>query len=86
MTDPLSKYWEQPSRDGILLDDHYALMDTCTFDKLKNYSRTVPSGVYPGKMWKAQCHESGEWFLRWYGWDDGDPRGLPTLLRKIIVI
>lgn len=54
MTDPMGKHWDQPSRDGIVLDDTHALMTEATFKALHEYSGSVPSGVYPGKMWR--CH------------------------------
>ena len=52
MTDPLGKYWEQPDKENILLDDTYALMEKADFDKLCNYEASFPSGVYLGKMWR----------------------------------
>lgn len=66
MTDPLGRHWQQPGADSILIDDTHAIMDRQTFDSLADYSRSVPSGVYPGKMWKA-IMEDGQKFLRWYG-------------------
>lgn len=68
MTDPLGKYWEQPSADRILIDDDYAVMDKTTLRQLPEYSSTNPSGVYPGKMWRAETR--GIWWLRWYGESD----------------
>lgn len=66
MTDPLGRYWKQPTRDQITLDETHALMPRSAFDQLVEYSRTIPTGTYPGKMWKANpC--SGVWVLRWYG-------------------
>lgn len=54
MTHPLSKHWNQPDRSLIILDDKYALMSKEVFDKLHEYSTSIPTGVYEGKMWKAQ--------------------------------
>lgn len=84
MIHKLGRYWDQPSRDLILVDDTHALMDETTFKKLANYSMSKPSGVYPGKMWKQKS--GGKWYLRWFGADDGDPRGLITPAREISLI
>jgi hypothetical protein len=84
MTDPLSWYWEQPPRNDVLLDDSHALMTQKTFDKLHEYSTATPSGVYPGKMWKARGGKN--WYLRWYDAPDGHPDGLPTRTREIILV
>lgn len=84
MTHPYGKCWDQPATDRILIDDEVAMMDAKTFEALPEYSTTTPSGVYPGKCWKA-CR-GAVWYLRWYGADDGDPRGLPTPTRKIVIV
>ena len=83
MTHELSRYWDQPPRDSILIDDTHALMTSATLSKLGEYSHSTPSGVYPGKRWKS--HRCGKWYLRWYA-ADGDPRGLLTPTREIILI
>lgn len=66
MTDPLGKHWNQPDQDSILIDDFHAVMDQRSFDTLSNYSSTIPSGVYDGKMWKCLSAKDG-WLLGWYG-------------------
>lgn len=67
---PLGKYWEQPDRSKIILHMKQAIMNQDTFDKLKNYSISTPSGVYEGKMWKSQNLQDGSWWLKWYVNDD----------------
>jgi hypothetical protein len=84
ITNPLGRAWEQPAVDQILVDDDVAMMTEDAFQKLLEYSHSTPTGVYPGKMWKAR--RSGVWYLRWYSADDGHPDGLPTPYRQIIVI
>ena len=69
MTDPMGRHWRQPPRERILIDDTHALMDLATFEQLSEYSCTIPTGVYPGKMWagammahsitRARDHPSG---------------------------
>lgn len=69
MTDPLGRHWRQPSPQEILVDDEHAVMSRSTYDELLEYSTTIPSGVYPGKMWKAVYGDRA--FLRWFGIVDG---------------
>lgn len=84
MTDPMGKFWDQPPRSSILLDDTHAVMDEVAFGKLATYSSTIPSGVYPGKMWKAK---SGDvWFLRWFGEVPGRPDLCSRNERTILLV
>lgn len=79
MTDPLGKYWRQPSRDAIVIEGGNAWMSEATFQQLSEYSTTHPTGVYPGKMWRRhdgifdkKCPpERRRWLLCWYGNDFG---------------
>jgi hypothetical protein len=66
ITRELGKYWEQPQRSEILLDENHAVMSRATFQKLAEYSTTVPTGVYEGKMWRRREPSRG-WLLAWYG-------------------
>jgi len=85
MDDPLSKYWEQPKdMTDVVYDDNHALLDQRQVEGLLEYSRSRPSGVYPGKCWKAQ-DKSGAWYLCWYGPDSGDGL-LANFVREIIVV
>lgn len=83
MTHPLSKSWDQPSASKIKIDDKIAEMDQETFDQLKDYSLSYPSGVYEGKMWKSRNFKDrksalepiewlDEWYLHWFGFSE-DP-------------
>lgn len=101
MTDPLGKHFRQPRREAILIGQDTAFMSRATFDKLSEYSTTNPSGVYPGKMWKAErfksvdgTHEgrpvrrmvpSGVWELRWYGIVPGNDK-VCSNNRRVIVL
>lgn len=77
MTHELSRYWNQPARSTIEIDETHALMSKQTFDALSEYSASNPSGVYEGKMWKrhdgafdrAFLARGGKpiWMLCWYG-------------------
>lgn len=83
MTDPLGRHWRQPPRERIAIDDTHALMDRATLEALPEYSRTVPTGVYPGKMWRAHAGD-GCWLLRWWGLCD-DPAKCSCNEREILV-
>lgn len=64
ISDPLGKHWEQPKREDLTIAGGNVFMSISDFGKLRNYSSSVPSGVYVGKMWKAQ--RRGIWFLCWF--------------------
>lgn len=74
MTDPLGRHWNQPAPDLIEIDDTHALMTKATFEQLPEYSATIPSGVYPGKMWRRhdgafdiKRERPPVWMLCWFG-------------------
>lgn len=85
ITDPLGKYWEQPSTDAILIDDLIAVMQVDTFNKLYEYSHSIPTGKYEGKMWKSK-RADGVWFLRWYASDPDDATMLLIPKRRILLV
>ena len=64
ITDPLGRYWEQPSRSVIVVDDTHAVMTRKSFSELCEYSCSIPTGVYEGKMWKRR--EGTVWLLCWF--------------------
>lgn len=65
ITHPLGRHWQQPDLSEIEVDEVSALMDKNSFEQLHEYSTSYPSGVYDGKMWRAQT--TAGWKLRWYG-------------------
>lgn len=84
MDDPLGNYWEQP-RDirAVEMDTTHVLLTPRHIRQLCEYSRTYPSGVYPGKCWRRV--ESDRHLLVWYG--DETPEGLcPILFREILEV
>lgn len=85
MTHPLGKHWQQPSADSILIDDTHAIMDSKALDSLADYSRSMPSGVYPGKMWKAIAKD-GRRFLCWYGLVNGREDICSNNFREILIV
>lgn len=93
ITDPMGRYWDQPSASEIIIDDEYALMKRATFNKLAEYNCSKPSGVYPGKMWRvdnATYHkkevERGAYrhWLLWFGESDS-PGFVSNHSRKILI-
>ena len=83
MTHPLSRYWEQPSRENILIDATHAVMSEEDFSQLHDYSWSIPTGTYLGKMWKAKG-DDGKWYLRWYDIDP-NPEMLSIPTREILI-
>jgi len=80
---PLSKAWDQPKNTDIEIDDTHALMSEELFEQLYEYSMSIPTGVYTGKMWKAHGLH-GEWYLRWY--EDGEPGSKTCYIKSRIII
>ncbi len=70
MTDPLGRFWKQPACAEILVDSKHAVMSRGSFNQLSEYSTSRPTGVHPGKMWKAIAPD-GMPYLCWYGIVDG---------------
>lgn len=84
MTHELSAYWQQPSREAILVDDTHALMTQATFEQLAEYSCSLPTGVYEGKMWRGH-YKDGDW-LHWFDTTPGDPTSCRRHNRKILIV
>lgn len=95
ITDPLGRGWQQPERSDIQIDDKHAVMARSTFNKLREYSGSNPTGVYEGKMWKR--HDGGfdwnfrarggkpTWLLVWFG-RHSDPDKVSNNYRDILII
>jgi hypothetical protein len=49
----------------------FCYMNIVTFNTLLEYSSSVPSGVWPGKLWKGNMNTrkcpTDNWYLRWWG-------------------
>ena len=85
MDDPLGKYWDQPiDMTSVPIDKTHALLSPLQFHGLPDYSRSKPSGVYPGKCWKG-LDRSGVWYLAWWGADSGDGM-LQNFTRDILIL
>ena len=84
ITDPPGSHWVQPKAEEILLTDADAVMPVHAFNLLREYSTSMPTGVYPGKMWRAFI--GGDWFLRWYGEVPGNPDVCSNNQRRIQIM
>lgn len=67
MTDPMGRHWRQPKglNSRVVADDCNAMIAPQDLAALPEYSSTIPTGVYPGKMWRAEYHDGT--YLCWYG-------------------
>jgi len=83
MTDSRGTHWEQPSRSEVYTDDTNAYMTTKSAKKLMRYDRSVPSGVYDGKMWV--CLYGDEDHLLWFEPAE-DPNMCATGHRKLVIM
>ena len=81
ITHPMGRHWNQPDHHQMAFDETHVLMTDRDFDDLGEYSTSIPSGVYEGKMWK--CLQRGVWYLRWFGVSD-DPDKVSNHHRVIL--
>jgi hypothetical protein len=97
ITHPLGRHWDQPAREAILVDGTHALMSVATFKALAEYSATVPTGCYEGKMWRRHDGiyfgpgnrfvdpESRKWLLCWFG-PSSKPDHCSINYREILIV
>jgi len=98
-----SKEWRDQSREyersypnsylvhypGMSVTDEVAEMTIKDFERLDEYSTSVPTGVFLGKCWKARVSDgqTDEWYLRWYGWPKNGNQGDASInTRKITIV
>jgi len=85
MTHPLSSAWKQPKASDILLDDEFAYMTEKTLNQLAEYSCSIPTGVYEGKMWKSGGNRA-PWVLRWFVTSKKNPNSCSIEIRSIKIV
>lgn len=85
ITDPLGRAWDQPDHSGWLFDDSHVVLPLRDFEQLREYSHSFPSGVYPGKAWKAQSPLGG-WVVRWFDEHPTDPNLCRNMQRRAITV
>ncbi|MBP1615727.1 MAG: hypothetical protein H6Q13_3175 [Bacteroidetes bacterium] len=88
MINPLGSCWRQPNTNRILVDDNYAVMGKLDFDMLMDYTRSQPTGLYDGKMWKAQYWENNklEWYLCYCNNENVVTNEIDICYREILTI
>lgn len=86
ITHPLGKVWVQPlATDYVYLPaEDVVAMSEEVLSKLANYSRSLPSGVYEGKMWKRWTGRC--WQLCWYSGPDPTDNDYMLIGRKDIAV
>ncbi|MCK4794040.1 MAG: hypothetical protein KAV87_60495 [Desulfobacteraceae bacterium] len=85
ITNSLGTHWDQPSAEDIKITDSKAIMTDRTLSRLANYSMSVPTGAYEGKMWRRNCGGSN-WVLCWFVVDPKDSKYLLTCQRPIEIV
>lgn len=85
ITDPLGKYWDQPSQEEILVDENHAVMTPATMSKLSNYGHTNPTGCYAGKMWRRAPNSKEPGLFCWMS-PDPDPGYIQINVRPILLV
>lgn len=82
-------YWRQPPRERIVINDSYAYMSAMTWLSLAAYDETIPTAVYPGKMWRcspSRGPDAGRHFLLWFGTVEGKPNLCSNNIRDVRIV
>lgn len=68
----------------MLVTDDEVFVSARDFDRLPEYSTSIPTGVYVGKVWKARRGEG--WMLGTFeDHDPPDPEFVMTRFRKLTI-
>lgn len=83
ITDRRGNAWKQPNPKEFAFDEHndYVLMTFKQFEQLREFSETIPTSIYSGKMWRGS-DDGQTWFLHW--WDES--QRTKHHLREIILV
>lgn len=89
--DEEARWAERRARMDMLLDETHAVMDRATFDALMEYSASIPTGVFRGKVWKAHRQpkgftDPGTWWLGEYVDDPASDEYVLIIWREILVV
>lgn len=89
MTHPDGKHWPQPALSEIVVTAKTATMSQDTLDELAEYSCSMPTGAYEGKMWKARQYKVDDvdphWALCWYGYSKIGPGHVSNNHRWVVI-
>lgn len=92
ITEPMGRNWRQPDRSRIVMDETHAFMTRRAFEELAEYSHSMPTGVYDGKMWRSQyaTRRGGPFalfYIHWYAPSIiGDPTMCSTMTREVVFV
>jgi hypothetical protein len=73
----------------MLMDDEVAIVSQEDFDRLSDYSASIPTGVCDGKVWKALVYETekrGFYKLRFFEKDEADQHQCFVRQRRLIIL
>lgn len=89
ITHELGAGWRQPDRKKIFIGDKFAFMTEKTLKELYNYSGSIPTGVYEGKMWRSESVikklNKTINYLRWWTVSE-DPNKCKNEVREVSLI
>lgn len=74
---------DERARMSMLLTDTDAVMSRAEFEELSEYSETIPSGTYIGKLWRCRAASGPLWLLGEYF---GTPGRVAIWWRQIHVV
>lgn len=82
-----SQEWIEKRRGlPMQLDEEHAVMTREVFEKLDNYTHTLPTGTYANKIWRREdLGLPGVWYLGEYV-DVDDPEKIGIKWRAIVVV
>ena len=88
ITHPFGRAWQQPPKYLILVDDTHAVMSRLDFEILMDYTRSQPSALYNGKMWKIQrkFEDGVKWFLCYCHNENNNTSEIEIAYREILII
>jgi hypothetical protein len=80
-----ARWREKRASLSMLLDETDAVMSPAEFADLSEYSSSLPSGTYVGKLWKCRAASGPRWLLGEYV-DDATPGMIGIRWRHIHVV
>jgi hypothetical protein len=78
MNHPLSRSTDQPTREEIVFDGAFAYMSWEVFKRLSVYECSIPTGAWPGKIWRNRD------YLCWFS--ESVEEGYLDIHRKLIFV
>ena len=76
----------QPREYEYLMDEKYILLRREAFERLAEYSLTLPGMRYQGKCWKRQSPRSDKWYFHFCTDVPNEPNYVDIHCREILLI